>query len=60
MSALPLRTLHVEHLPPGYEVHIAVFQDVQNAEFLQRQLLEGNTAFEYALIDASVVGFPGR
>lgn len=55
MTSSHLQTLHLEHLPPGYDVHIALYKDLRNAEFLQKQLLEGNTAFEYALIDASVV-----
>lgn len=55
MSSPLLQTIQLEHLPPGYDIHIALFHSVQNAEFLQKQLLEGNTDFEYALIDATVV-----
>lgn len=57
MAISCLQTLQLEHLPPGYVIHIALYKDLQNADFLQKQLLEGNTAYEYALIDASVVSF---
>lgn len=50
-----LESLHLEHLPPGYDIHIGFYQDVKNASFLHQQLLAGNTDFEYALVDASVV-----
>jgi len=53
-----LQTIHLEHLPPSYDVHVALFRDVKNASFLHQQLLAGNTDFEYALIDASVVSCP--
>lgn len=55
MEPAPLETIQLEHLPPGYDVHVALFRNVKNSEFLQRQLLEGNAAFEYALVDAAVV-----
>lgn len=50
-----LQTIHLEHLPPNYDLHIALYRNVTNAAFLHQQLLAGNTNFEYALIDASVV-----
>lgn len=50
-----LQTLKLEHLPEDFAVHIALYENVKNAAFLQQQLLQGNTAFEYAFIDASVV-----
>ncbi|KAH8596659.1 kinase binding protein CGI-121-domain-containing protein [Bisporella sp. PMI_857] len=50
-----LQSITLEHLPADYTIHIALFQDVKNASFLHQQLLAGNTDFEYALIDASVV-----
>lgn len=53
-----LQTVQLEHLPPAYDVHIALYRHVQNAPFLQQQLFDGNTDFEYALIDASVVRPP--
>ncbi|OBT53501.1 hypothetical protein VE04_07057 [Pseudogymnoascus sp. 24MN13] len=52
---MSLTTIAIEHLPPGHDVHIALFHSVTNAAFLHAQLLAGNTDFEYALIDASVV-----
>jgi len=58
MSTPLLQTIQLEHLPPSYEIHISLFESLQNAEFLQKQLLEGNKDFEYALIDASVVCSP--
>ncbi|KAI4104663.1 MAG: hypothetical protein LQ339_003741 [Xanthoria mediterranea] len=50
-----LQTLELEHLPEDFAVHIALYENVKNAAFLQQQLLQGNTAFEYAFIDASVI-----
>ncbi|KAG4412201.1 hypothetical protein IFR04_014661 [Cadophora malorum] len=50
-----LQTIHLEHLPPNYDLHIALYRNVTNADFLHQQLLAGNTNFEYALIDASVI-----
>lgn len=55
---MSLTTIAIEHLPPGHDVHIALFHSVTNAAFLHAQLLAGNTDFEYALIDASVVRLP--
>lgn len=39
-----------------YPIYMALFTDVTNADFLRQQLLNGNTAFEYAFLDASLVG----
>lgn len=50
-----LQTVQLEHLPPSHSIHIALYRNIQNAAFLQQQLLDGNTDFEYALIDASVI-----
>ncbi|CZR55439.1 related to protein cgi-121 [Phialocephala subalpina] len=50
-----LQTAQLEHLPPSHSIHIALYRNIQNAAFLQQQLLDGNTDFEYALIDASVL-----
>ncbi|CAG8959311.1 hypothetical protein HYFRA_00013081 [Hymenoscyphus fraxineus] len=56
MTTTPhLKTLTLEHLPPGYEIHVAVYKNVRNAGFLQKQLLDGNEGFEYAFVDAGVV-----
>lgn len=50
-----LHTLHLTHLPPSLEVHVALYRDLKNAAFLRQQLLDGNAEFEYALVDADVV-----
>ncbi|CZT03006.1 related to protein cgi-121 [Rhynchosporium agropyri] len=55
MSLPHLQTLHLEHLPPAYDFHIALYHNVTNASFLHQQLLAGNTDFEYAMIDATVI-----
>ena len=53
--AVQLETINIPHLPSSLPVHVALYRDVQNAEFLRQQLLAGNKEFEYALIDASMV-----
>jgi len=50
-----LDSLNLEHVPSSHTIHIALFRNVKNAAFLHQQLLTGNTAFEYAFIDASVI-----
>ncbi|KAI1864062.1 uncharacterized protein JN550_009082 [Neoarthrinium moseri] len=50
-----LETVTLEHVPTSHSVHVAVFRNVTNAEFLQSQLLSRNADFEYAFIDASTV-----
>jgi hypothetical protein len=61
---MALERINLEHLPASHAIHAALFRNVQNASFLHQQLLAGNTDFEYALIDASVVStvslFPVR
>ena len=42
-------------MPPDLALHVALYRDVKNAAFLKQQLLDGNTDFEYAFIDASMV-----
>lgn len=54
---MALETLALEHVPAQYAVHVALFQDVRNADFLHKQLLARNAAFEYAFIDASIVRY---
>jgi EKC/KEOPS complex subunit CGI121/TPRKB len=44
------------HMPPELAVFIALYKDLENAQFLREQLLAGNSDFEYAFIDASMVG----
>lgn len=50
-----LETIRLSHLPESIPVHVALFRDVKNASFLRGQLLSGNSEFEYAFIDASMV-----
>ena len=50
-----METFHLVHLPPSLAVYVALFRDLKNAVYLRQQLLDGNTDFEYALIDANVV-----
>jgi EKC/KEOPS complex subunit CGI121/TPRKB len=52
---MAVQTLHLEHVPRQYPIHIALFKDVENCALLKQQLLSGNEEFEYAFIDASVV-----
>jgi Kinase binding protein CGI-121 len=49
-------TLYLPHLP-NYPIHISLFQNVQNADFLREQLVQANAEFEYAFIDAAAVCF---
>ena len=53
-----LQSINLEHIPTSHKIHIALYRDIKNASFLHQQLLAGNTDFEYALIDASVVSDP--
>ncbi|KAJ5174896.1 EKC/KEOPS complex subunit [Penicillium canariense] len=53
--ALKLETINIPHLPASLPVHVALYRNVQNSAFLRQQLLAGNSEFEYALIDASMV-----
>ncbi|KAB8074016.1 kinase binding protein CGI-121-domain-containing protein [Aspergillus leporis] len=50
-----LETINLPHLPYSVPVHVALYRDVQNATFLRQQLVSGNSDFEYAFIDASMV-----
>ncbi|ESZ89935.1 hypothetical protein SBOR_9681 [Sclerotinia borealis F-4128] len=50
-----LQTIPLEHLPETHTLHIALYRNIRNASFLHQQLLGGNTDFEYAFIDASVI-----
>lgn len=52
---MALETVALEHLPPSYGVHLALFRNVQNAAHLHSQLLARNADFEYGFVDASVV-----
>ncbi|KAI9704980.1 MAG: hypothetical protein M1836_006760 [Candelina mexicana] len=50
-----LQAIHLSHLPPDQPIYVSLYQDVKNAAFLRSQLLSGNSDFEYAFIDASVI-----
>ena len=50
-----LRRVQIAHLPPDLAAHVALYKNVKNAPFLQQQLLQGNSDFEYAFIDATTV-----
>ena len=52
---MELETITLEHVPGPYAVHLALFRNVQNAEFLHKQLLSRNADFEYGFVDASLV-----
>lgn len=54
-----MEKIQLPHLE-RYVIYAAIFRDVQNASFLRDQLLEGNIDFEYAFIDASMVGIKAR
>ncbi|KAK2757022.1 hypothetical protein FQN54_004991 [Arachnomyces sp. PD_36] len=50
-----LQTFHLSHLPPSTPIHVALYRNLENASFLREQLLSGNSEFEYAFIDASMI-----
>jgi hypothetical protein len=50
-----VRTFTLPHYE-AFPVHVALFKDVTNAAFLRIQLLEANPDFDYAFLDASMVG----
>lgn len=52
--AAAMETITLPHLPNS-PIQACLFKNVQNAAFLRQQLLEGNTDFEYAFLDASVL-----
>lgn len=53
-----MESIRLEHVPETHTIHLALFKDVQNAAALHAQLIARNPEFEYALIDASIVGSP--
>ena len=53
-SPATMETLTLPHLPNS-PIQVGLFKNVQNAAFLRQQLLEGNSDFEYAFLDASVL-----
>jgi EKC/KEOPS complex subunit CGI121/TPRKB len=50
-----VRTFTLPHYET-YPVHVALFKDVKNAAYLRSQLLEANPDFDYAFLDAEMVG----
>jgi len=50
-----LKTIHLAHMPPELALHVALYREVKNAPFLKQRLLEGNTEYEYAFIDATTI-----
>lgn len=46
--------IRLPHLPYT-SIHVSLFRDVKNAAFLRKQLMDGNAAFEYAFLDATMV-----
>lgn len=48
-----MHTLTLPHLP--HEIHISLYRNVRNANFLRTQLAGGNPAFDYAFVDAGIV-----
>ena len=50
-----LSKVDVAHFPPNLSVYIALFTEIENAAYLRKQLLDGNTAFEFAFLDARCV-----
>ncbi|KAK4903127.1 hypothetical protein LTR27_000055 [Elasticomyces elasticus] len=49
-----METILLPHLGQ-YPLQVGLFLDVQNAQVLRQQLLDGNTDFEYAFLDAAVL-----
>lgn len=49
-----VRTFTLPHYE-RYPVHVALFKDVTNADYLRSQLLEANADFDYAFLDAEMV-----
>ncbi|KAF2666471.1 CGI-121-domain-containing protein [Microthyrium microscopicum] len=50
----PGTVLRIPHLQDSL-VYVALFQSVKNSSFLRQQLIEGNTTYEYAFLDASTI-----
>lgn len=48
--------VRLSHVPEELAIYVSYYTDVENATFLRQQLLAGNQEFEYAFIDASMVG----
>lgn len=46
----------VAHSPAGLDVYIGLYRDVKNSRFLREQLLNANSDYDFAFIDARSVG----
>jgi hypothetical protein len=49
-----METITLPHLPNS-PIQVCLFNNVKNSAFLRQQLLQGNSDFEYAFLDASVL-----
>ena len=49
-----MEIIALPHLPQQ-PLRVCLFKDVKNVPFLRQQLLDGNTEYEYAFLDASVL-----
>ena len=49
-----MEIVQLPHLQ-NHPLQIALFKNVKNASFLRQQLLEGNSEYGYAFLDASVL-----
>ena len=50
-----LSKVDMAHLSPGLVVYVGLFTEVQNATYLRQQLLDSNTDYEFAFLDAKMV-----
>ncbi len=50
-----VQQIKLAHMPPELALYATCYTDVENATFLREQLLAGNTEYEYAFIDASMI-----
>jgi EKC/KEOPS complex subunit CGI121/TPRKB len=44
--------VEISHLPPNTSVYVGLYRNIENAKFLREQLLNRNSDFEFAFIDA--------
>ncbi|KAI6884398.1 hypothetical protein KC360_g4275 [Hortaea werneckii] len=49
-----METITLPHLP-NQPLHIMLFRNLANAPFLRQQLLQGNSDFQYAFLDAATI-----
>lgn len=53
---MSLASVPIAHLQSCSPVYVALYRGLRNASSLRQQLLSGNQDFEYAFLDASMVG----